>query len=69
MQPYFTKAEVDDIIEQGEAAQMDDYYTKIQIEDLIPEKEDLSMVYRFLENQRIFQENLVLFTRLNGLSE
>ena len=69
MQPYYTKAEVDEKIVQGEAAQMDDYYTKIQIEDLIPEKEDLSMVYRFLENQRIFQENLVLFTRLNGLSE
>ena len=69
MQPYYTKAEADEIITQGEAAQMDNYYTKIQIEDLIPEKEDLSMVYRFLENQRVFQENLVLFTRLNGLSE
>ena len=68
MLDYYTKAKIDEIIEQGDPVQMSDYYTKIQINELIPEKEDLTVVQKFLDAQVTLKENLAIFTMLNGLS-
>ena len=67
MQDYYTKAEVDEIVEAGSGGhQMDNYYNKTEIDELIPEKENLDVIQQFLESRTEYYNNLKIFTKLNG---
>ena len=67
MKDYYTKAEVDEIVEAGSGGhQMDNYYNKKEIDDLIPEKENLDVIQQFLESRMDYYNNLKIFTKLNG---
>lgn len=67
MKDYYTKAEVDEMVEAGSGGhQMDNYYTKTEIDSLIPEKENLDVIQQFLESRTDYYNNLKLFTKLNG---
>ena len=69
LKDYYTKAEVEDLVEKGSGSKMDNYYTKAEIDEKIPDKEDLSIIQQFLESRTEYYNNLALFTKLNGKGE
>lgn len=66
LKDYYTKAEVEDLVEKGSGSKMDNYYTKAEIDEKIPDKEDLSIIQQFLESRTEYYNNLTIFTKLNG---
>lgn len=69
MTDYYTKAEVDKLVEKGGGGKMDNYYTKTEIDEKIPDKEDLTIIQQFLESRTEYYNSLRTFTKLNGKGE
>ncbi len=67
---YYTIDELNDIITKGDGGSvLTDVYTKSEIQEKIPEKENMDIFHDIIASMTDFEENIVLFHRLNGKGE